>query len=339
MQSTLHVTNGDSAAGGIQASGLSGEILSWRDVLHEGPVPAGLSLDGLSRVRAAYLAAEGMGDPATLERDLAERDNMLRRFSDFDEVILWFDWDLYDQLQVLQILDFLADFSRKDLEETGTRLSIVCIDGYLGTLAPDAFPQLNESRTEVSEEMLALARRAWTAFRSDDPRELERVARGDTSALKFLAGALERELEELPSVFNGLSRSESQVLEAIAHGPLSFNEVFKRCAIREERIFCGDVVMARYIERMSRKRTPLLAYPSGDAIDAPRTEEDSRAFRNAEMALTTAGREVLSGDKDWIEMGGSDRWLGGVHLDGEAARWRWDSEARQVIESGPKEPS
>ena len=38
----LFITNGDFAAGRIAASGLTGEILPWRDVLHEGPVPAGL---------------------------------------------------------------------------------------------------------------------------------------------------------------------------------------------------------------------------------------------------------------------------------------------------------
>ena len=41
----LHVTNGDLVAGRIAESGLSGDVLPWRDALHEGPVPAGLSLD------------------------------------------------------------------------------------------------------------------------------------------------------------------------------------------------------------------------------------------------------------------------------------------------------
>ena len=93
--------------------------------------------------------------------------------------------------------------------------------------------------------------------------------------------------------------------------------------------------MAGYIERMSRHEFPLLAHPTGEAIDAPLTAEDSRSFRNSEIALTSIGREVLRGDRDWIELGGSDRWLGGVHLDGGSARWRWDSSARRIVEAGP----
>jgi hypothetical protein len=129
-----------------------------------------------------------------------------------------------------------------------------------------------------------------------------------------------------------LSRSESQILQSVSQKPLSFHEIFKRVANREDRIFCGDTVMARYIERMSLTETPLIIYSSGEKIDAPRTEEDSRAFRNEEMALTAAGRDVVACDSDWITMGGSDRWLGGVHLDGPRARWRWDPDARGVVE-------
>ena len=247
--------------------------------------------------------------------------------------MLWFEWDLYDQLQLIQVLDFLASTSREARAETNTTLSIICIEGYLGNLAFDRFADLYETRRDVSDDMLSLGHEAWKAFRSDNPHEMERLIAGDTTALEFLAGALTRELEELPSVANGLSRSESQILQSIAQGPLTFSEIFNRVANREERIFCGDASFARYIERMSLHPNPLMTYPSGDSIDAPRTEEDSRAFRNAEMCLTKAGTDVLRGDRDWISMGGSDRWLGGVHLDGAEARWRWDTEKRVVVDA------
>ena len=91
--------------------------------------------------------------------------------------------------------------------------------------------------------------------------------------------------------------------------------------------------MARYIERMSRHSTPLLVHPTGEVIDAPRTAEDSRAFRNSEIALTAAGRDVLRCEIDWIALGGSDRWIGGVHLAGADAPWRWDSDAKRVVKS------
>lgn len=332
MTVALHITNGDSAGETMRESGIGGDVLAWRDVLHEGPVPSDLSLDELSEVRADFLAGEGAGEREKIRADFRDRDNTLRRFADYGEVVLWFEWDLYDQLQLIQLLDFFAVCFAKDLAESGTRLSIVSYAGYLGSLAAEAFAPLMSAREPVTTEMLALGREAWCAFRHSDPRLVYAVSMADTSALPFLGTALRRELEEFPSVSNGLSRSESQILEAIAHGPRNFTEIFRSVTNREERVFCGDFTFGGYIERMSQSDSPLITYQSGEKIDAPRAFEDSRAFRNAEMALTEAGRAVLSCEEDWIALGGSDRWLGGVHLDRGSATWRWDSDRSALRE-------
>ena len=50
-----------------------------------------------------------------------------------------------------------------------------------------------------------------------------------------------------------------------------------------------------------------------------------------ECLLTDEGKTLLDGKADWIELaGGVDRWLGGVHLVGEKAAWRWDDEAQKL---------
>jgi hypothetical protein len=53
----LHITNGDSAAHKIERLRPPDTVLPWRDILHEGPVPAGLNLTELSSIRADYIAA------------------------------------------------------------------------------------------------------------------------------------------------------------------------------------------------------------------------------------------------------------------------------------------
>ena len=80
----LHVTNGDATASLLQAAGLDSEILPWRDVLHEGPVPAGLSPPELRAVRARFIAGEGWGNEEDVLHDFEQRDAILER--DHDEV-------------------------------------------------------------------------------------------------------------------------------------------------------------------------------------------------------------------------------------------------------------
>jgi len=103
---TLHITNGDAAASLLIASSVAGDVLPWRDVLHDGPVPGGLSLAKLSQVRAGYLSDSFMLPLTDVQRDFALRDGQLQSSDRYDEVILWFEHDLYDQLQILQLLDW-----------------------------------------------------------------------------------------------------------------------------------------------------------------------------------------------------------------------------------------
>jgi hypothetical protein len=40
---------------------------------------------------------------------------------------------------------------------------------------------------------------------------------------------------------------------------------------------------------------------------------------------------VLAADADLVALGGIDRWIGGVHLNGRAARWRWDEGTEAIV--------
>src|SRR5262249_44449492 len=60
--SLLHVTNGESAGNTLRQTALGGAVLSWQDVLHEGPVPA-VPRSQLLPLRAGFLAGAGRGGP------------------------------------------------------------------------------------------------------------------------------------------------------------------------------------------------------------------------------------------------------------------------------------
>ena len=321
----LFVTNGDCAADRIRLLGLAGEVLPWRDVLHEGPVPSGLSSEALRDVRARFIAEQGWGIFDEVLDGFVRRDSMLEGFRDHDEVVLWFEHDLYDQLQLIQVLD---RFEGRDLGMT--RLTLVCADDYLGTLAPDRLRILFENRHEVSAGEQDLGHRAWLAFTSPDPEPISDLIRRDTSALPFLQGALIRHLEQSPSVQTGLSHSETQLLDAIVHGKRILREAFVSSQDREERLFLGDSVFAAYLENLSATGEPLVLYSDGTRIVAPRDPASLNGFWDSEAMVTQTGRAVLEGNRDRLGLYPIDRWLGGVHLSGTEARWRWDEFTSQL---------
>jgi DNA-binding transcriptional MerR regulator len=102
--SVLHITNGESAGNTLRQTALGGAVLSWQDTLHEGPVPA-LPREELLRARARFLADCGWGPQRALLSSLERRDRQLLEALRADvPVVLWFEHDLYDQLQLLDVL-------------------------------------------------------------------------------------------------------------------------------------------------------------------------------------------------------------------------------------------
>jgi hypothetical protein len=322
----LHVTNGDVAAELIRGSGITGEVSVTADVLHEGPAPGGLPPERWRKVRARYLAESGYDDYESCLAALTRWDRTLEDYRSYDEVILWFEHDLFDQLLLIRVLD---GFAGRNLG--GTELSLVCIGEFpgvvpfhgLGDLAPHQMASLLDRRQRVNEGQKLLARDAWRAFCAPDPSGLQALLRRDLSPLPFLAGALHRHLEEFPAVANGLSRSERQALHGLAAGAMTFEDLFRAAQRMEERVFMGDLCFLRILRELAPPPRPLVQIepsPTG-------------SLRFQRVTLTKTGREVLEGRDDWVRIRGIDRWLGGVHLQGPEAAWRWDGAAGRLVHS------
>jgi hypothetical protein len=307
----LHITNGDCAVSTIRSAGVTGEILPWRDVLHEGPVPAPATLDSLRPLRARFLAPVGSGSVVDVARELEQRDRRLGAMSSDEEVALWFEHDLYDQLQLAQVLDWCAT-KRKQPPYNAPRLTLAQSDDYLGVMKPEQARALWDARLDVTDAQLEAAQRAWGAFSSPDPRDIERVL-DEVGALPFMRAALIRHLEEFPAVDTGLSRTERQALETLVVGSWPFQELFRAAHIeREDPFFLGDLVFLDLLKTVASGDEPLVR------MDHEKTW------------LTDAGRETLAGMRDRVETLGIDRWLGGVHLKGRSVPFRWDPHARRI---------
>lgn len=325
MTQRLNITNGDSAVGTLSEAGIAGKIIAWRDVLHEGPVDSSLSLNALSKRRARFISERGWGDFAHVSGDFAERDRVIQHLDSFDEVVLWFEDDLYDQLQLIQLVDF---FSRGSPRRK--KLALIQVDGYIPPLSSAKLKELDAARAPVTPDQYALAQKAWKAFGSDDPSGIARLLGENLSALPYLAFALWRHLEEFPSFANGLSRSEREALTAVEEGHTNPVAAFLECAQKQESIFLGDIVFYSYLERLSGKKNPLLTWSKGGAVVSP-TAKNSRDFVRRELRVTQLGRDVLAGKKDWQDINAESRWLGGVEIEPGAKEWRWDADERVLV--------
>ena len=328
----LHVTNGESAGNTLRQTSIGGAVLPWQDVLHEGPVQA-VSRPELLRARAGFLSDCGWGSRRAILSSLERRDRHLAdALRDGLQVVLWFEHDLYDQLQLLDALAFAR--------EAGGSLEVIVIGSFagkpsfggLGELTAEELETLWPTRRAATPEALEAAAAAWDAFRAPEPTALAECTERESLQLPFLAPALQRLLEELPSPADGLSGTERRALQAIAAGARTPQSAFVAAQGIEEAPFLGDAWFYRALATLGSGPVRLVETQEGEPLPAPPPLGDGHVFTRLPLRLTAEGERVLRGESDRVDLLGIDRWVGGTHVTPENA-WRWDHAGRRLIAS------
>ncbi len=313
----LILTNGDTAADLLAAAGKTGTIEPWRDVLHEGPVVADLAAS--SNLRIDYLARRFRLNVAEVAASFAERDALVRNHAAFDRIELWFEHDLFDQLQLLQILAFFAETGRTE------GLTLVQADQFLGMQTAATILRFAAKARAIDWHDLGLARDVWADVTAPEPKRVAVRLGALDGRLPFLKPALRRFLEELPAPKLGLGRTEAAALLGIADGIDNPRELFRGVLAAEEAAFMGDLSFFRLLDDLAFCEVPLIA-----GLDPPGDREDADLYGNAVLELTMAGEDVANGEEDHVQLSGLDRWWGGTHLAGHAV-WRWDAAGMTLV--------
>jgi len=320
MESIVHVCNGDSTADSLSLADLPGEIRVWADALDQGPVLPVSDPDHW-KLRGEFWKSRGAPDG---EAKLAGYDRGFDEAAGAEELILWFEHDLFDQLALVRLLARLA---RRGLP---AQLTIVSIDRHpeipsflgLGQLKPEQLAELWPRRTTLSRDAIEEAIAAWIAVTAADPRALPFLAKR-IKAMPFLAGAIERQLEEFPDPTSGMSRTERQILAAVARGEATAGALSKATQAIDPRYPITDQLMFWTLHGLGR---------CGFITGAPEGAPTAAAIQAINVSVTPRGREALAGAIDRVHECGIDDWRGGVHLSGKGPVWRWDGAQRKLVE-------
>lgn len=308
------ITNGDSVAGTLREAGLGDVVIAWRDILHDGPV-LDLPPGQLRRLRARHLAARHGLRVTSLERGLAEGDRALASHAS-QRIQLWFEADLHDQLQVIQILTRLGR-----LHADPDRIAMISIGehpdrarfGGLGELTGEQLAALLPLARPLSAAAFELAASAWSAFTAESPLGLVELAGIVSPELRYLGDAIVRLLQEYPSSTDGLSITQRRLLLGVERGITRWPDLLRAHWRSEPRPFMGDIGIKAELDLLATAPQPALAESTG------------------RFGLTDFGREVLAGRADWVAVNGIDRWIGGVHLEGHRVPWRYDERRETLV--------
>ncbi|WP_379162089.1 DUF1835 domain-containing protein [Paenibacillus sp. sgz5001063] len=325
----LHIVNGDAVGNMLKQGIVQGEVLVWREIYSSGPIFEDLT-GTEERVKRSLVLESTLGVPAnTYIAACEEQESKLRDYTRYDEVVLWFEHDLFDQ----SMLAFLLHAFKRN-SPGRTKLSLLCIGEYpgiepfhgLGQLTPAQLGTLSGTWRTIGKREIELGSELWQAYASSDPTHLAdllemKKSELTASGLPFAYEAFMAHLSRLPSVENGLGIVEQTTLEAIeagAHTPL---ELFRQVTDILHVLGMGDLEYFKYLSTMTAGDHPLLHIDGAQGFVELRQIPE---FLSRHVTLTEDGKQIRNGAADRVLVQGIDEWYGGLHMRGHEVSWRWD---------------
>ncbi|MEM6344344.1 MAG: hypothetical protein AAF927_10715 [Bacteroidota bacterium] len=296
MSQTLHILNGDATRPQFERSAIAGNIMIWREMLVEGPALYPVLTEDWFETRRDFINQAYKPEDHDQVNSMRNEFEKLLDLSGFDEIVLWFEYDLFCQVNMIAALSTLGKFNGK--------VSLVCPEDHpeienfrgLGQLSARHFGPLFAERLSLSAEDLAFANRVYQAYAAANPQSLLKMLNQDfPEAFPSLKAALQLHLQRFPNKQNGLALEEQEMLQLLGEGlPSRFKWVGSILRGDHQRGF-GD---SQYFHRIDRLE-PLFV----------ETEESVR--------LSEKGEKVLAGE---AKFEAPSVWIGGA----SSSEWTWD---------------
>ena len=306
----IHIHNGDSVAITARRALLPGRHVAFRETFISGPVRPDLRSHEWVEERARFISAYYGEHLLRIRNEILEQEQMLDAIRYEQEIVLWFEHDLFCLANFLYLLVRLSK---------ARRLSAVWCPRALGSMTEEELVTTYMSRAAVPPLMLRIAAEAWKAYTAHDATALNRFVQQDWPDFPFLRDGMTLHAMRFPSTLNGLGEVEQRAMAGIDAGATDFGSLFARFDANPPRYGFGDGEFLRHLRRLASCAVPMITI----------TEMGDGAPPKALFGITPAGRKVLAGEADFIELNNADQWLGGVHLTRESL-WRWDAAAREL---------
>jgi len=259
----LHLLNGDSTLHQFRKTNIEGDTIVWREILCEGKAVADLSTEQFWNTRQVFLQQFVTDfDPQQYEQLKRTFQNI--KLSNYEEIVLWFEYDLFCQINLLGVLSWLYAKTRN----AKIKISLICVGTHpnysklvaLGNLSLAEFAALYRERNELSVEDLAFASRIWAIYCSANHDQLlTKVQQHTSTAFPYLEIAIVQHQKRFPNSENGLTDIESKILELLLQTPCTKRELVGTLLKTQEVYGFGDLQYFKFVEDLK----PLLKEEAG----------------------------------------------------------------------------
>lgn len=253
MSSLLHITNGDAFTEKLGTLKLNGDVITWREMLCEGKTLTNVGSENFWKTRFEFLNKNyKVSKSWFIEKTLKEYRSLCNHKQQ-DHIVLWFEYDLFCQVNMLAVLSWLKA-NRKYAE-----VSLVCSGKEddsnrlfgLNELNEEQLLKLYENRTILTQDDIEYADYVWQLYCSDNPIRLENLMDFKNYQFDYLSDAIKSHLHRFPSIKNGLNEMENNILRlALETKPTSKKSFLNTLLKNQGSLGFGDTQYERALSRL-----------------------------------------------------------------------------------------
>ncbi|MGJ8592905.1 MAG: DUF1835 domain-containing protein [Aquaticitalea sp.] len=249
---TLHITNGHSLTNYLNELGFTGDILTWQEMLCEGPTTEVIDSDEFFEIRKSFL--HDFYNIEVNEEEFRREIDVLNHLEPYSEIALWFEFDLFCHINLMAVISLIQ---QKNLK---LPLYLVCsgrVEGEkelkaLSELKPSQLQKHYDAKIKLSDEDIDLMKSLWKTYCGKD-HNLFKPDIVKKSSFPYLSNCLKAHLQRFPDSKTGLAGLELNILNIVKDYDIKSKQHLLGYALNYQGYFgYGDIQFNRIIEKLSR---------------------------------------------------------------------------------------
>jgi len=288
----LHITNGDSLTEKMSQLDLPGEVVIWREMLCEGETVQEIGSEEFIKARQSFLEKFYQIPPEDYEVKFVSQLKKLAQAEDYDEIILWFEFDLFCHINMVAAISYLFQLNIQK------PIYLVCSKRLKGEEKLQGLSQLTQKellnhfhhKILLNEDDLELAELVWKLYCGNNPLRLKPEIKKNSN-FEYLSSCLRAHIERFPNVKSGLNSLEANLLKLItSHTITSHNQLLGYSLEYQGYYGYGDSQMLRIIDNL----------------------KSFMYFDNHKYTLTEEGKIALNKSQNFYQELKDDLYYGGA---------------------------
>jgi hypothetical protein len=242
-----HVLNGDCLAEQLRQTAINQDFIICRECLIDGSVKAD-NLDDFWKIRAEFIVQSYDATNEDYFEKVVKEFQKLSDWPPYSEICLWFENDLFCQVNMWFVLSMLA--KQPDLKVF--RVFPIIENGQLwkgfGNANTEMLEKAFSSKVPFEQKDLVLGVNLWRAYQKNDFLQLKELSKTKSTCFEYLEEVCQAHIDRFPTN-NSLGRPEQLIKDILESKSMEFYEVFQVFSEKEGIYGFGDLQVKSIFER------------------------------------------------------------------------------------------